>query len=98
MITCAFALAVVPHGRQILPGSHKAEFMRPPTMFGEYGLAARQVLTAFIARLLEFSCCLVDALVVSMPSCRQLLVLARQQPYGTRIILIVGAFRLSERL
>ena len=23
------------------PGSHKAEFMRPPAMFGEYGLAAR---------------------------------------------------------
>jgi hypothetical protein len=27
---------------QVLPGSHKAEFMRPPEMFGEYGLAARQ--------------------------------------------------------
>ena len=28
-------------GLAVLPGSHKADFMRPPTMFGEYGLASR---------------------------------------------------------
>ncbi len=36
---------------QVLPGSHKAEFMRPPAMFGEYGLAARQVIAPIVETL-----------------------------------------------
>ena len=38
------SLAAAACAAQVLPGSHKAEFMRPPALFGEYGLAARQVL------------------------------------------------------